>query len=151
MAEFKAGMQRDYVVPLKKAWKRSYTKKANKAVVALKRFAVKHTRFKAEDVSLSNEVNEALWRTGKFHVPRKLAITLKESEGKIRVYLKGGKTLAKEAKARLAKEKELKEKLKAAKEEKPVEEKAREEEKKRKLEEKRAQEKAAEALERKRG
>ena len=147
---FKPGERRDYVISLKPAILRSYTKKADKAVLEIKRFVLKHSR--NPNILITNEVNQFLWQRGKFKIPKKIAVTLKEVDGSIKVYLKGSKTLIEEEKARAKKKKEKKEEGKEKKKEKKTEaELAAEEEKKRKLEEKREKEKAAQAVEFKRG
>jgi large subunit ribosomal protein L31e len=149
MAEKIAVKQRDYVIPLKKALKSSYSKKANKAVVAVKNFVLKHAR--NPNVIITNEVNQFIWQNGKFNVPSKVPVTLVEEEGLVRVYLQGSKLIAAEKKAREKEKTELKKAEAKEKKEEKKEDKAKDEEQKKKLEEKRAKEKAAQALEMKRG
>ena len=149
MAKFGAGTQRDYVIPLKEAVNRSYPRKADKAILTVKRFVLKHTR--NPNVVLTQELNHFLWRTGKFKIPKKVNVTLKESEGRVFVYLKGSKQINLDVKK--AKEKKEAEKKAAAGLVEKAKAKAQEveEEEKKKLAEKKAKEKASEAAAMKRG
>ncbi|MFH1752259.1 MAG: hypothetical protein ABH821_04960 [archaeon] len=138
--------QNDFVIGLGKVFSKPRKYRTNKAVNAVKAFFGKHKRKQPEDVLLSNEVNEFLWRKGIEKPPRKINVTIKEEGSKLRVFLKDGKELkqllAKEAKKKKEKEKkpEKKEDEKAGKKELSPEEKIKEE----KLKEKREKEKQAE-------
>lgn len=145
MANFKPGTQRDYVVPLKEAINRSYTKKANKAVLAVKRFVLKHTR--NPNIVLTEEVNHFLWQKSKFKVPKKIELTLKENGGRVLVYLKGSKRIEEDLKKAEAKKEEKKGMVEEAK----AKAKELEEEQKKKLAEKKAKEKASQSASMKKG
>lgn len=145
MANFKAGTQRDYVVSLKEATNRSFTKKADKAVLTLKRFILKHTR--NPNIVLTEEVNHFLWQNSKFKVPKKIEVTLKENGGRVLVYLKGSKRIEEDAKKAAAKKEEKKDLAEKAK----AKAKELEEEQKKKLAEKKAKEKASETAAMKKG
>ena len=152
MAEKEAFTQRDYTVPLSRVATKSYTKKANKVMAELKRFVVKHTR--NTNIAVMPDVNQFIWKQGKFSTPNKVPVTLVADEGRIKVYLQGSKAIEADKKAQKDKLAELKkqaEEKKKAEAEKGKELAAQAEEQKKKLEEKREKEKAAQALEMKRG
>ena len=145
MAKFEAGTQRDYVISLKEATNRSYTKKADKAVLTLKRFILKHTR--NPNIVVTQEVNHFLWQNSKFKVPKKIEVTLKENGGRVLVYLKGSKRIEEDVKKAEAKKEEKKGMVEQAKA-KAME---MEEDQKKKLAEKKAKEKASESAAMKKG
>ena len=145
MAKFEAGSQRDYVISLKEATNRSYTKKADKAVLTLKRFILKHTR--NPNIVVTQEVNHFLWQNSKFKVPKKIEVTLKENGGRVLVYLKGSKRIEEDVKKAEAKKEEKKGMFEQAKA-KAME---MEEDQKKKLAEKKAKEKASESAAMKKG
>jgi ribosomal protein L31E len=145
MAKFEAGTQRDYVISLKEATNRSFSKKANKAVLTVKRFIIKHTR--NPNIVLTEEVNHFLWQNGKFKVPKKIDVTLKENGGRVLVYLKGSKRIQEDLKKAEAKKEEKKSMVEQAKEKA----KGLEEEQKKKLADKKAKEKASETAAMKKG
>ena len=153
MAEKQALTQRDYVVPLSQAARKSYTKKANKVMAELKRFVEKHTR--NPNVVVTPEVNHFVWKQGKFNTPGKVPVTLVQEEGRVKVYLQGSTAIEADRKITQTKQADLKKqaekKKKEEKTEKGKQEKAAAEEQKKKLEEKREKEKAAQALGMKRG
>lgn len=131
--------EQDYVIPFDKAMEGPRTKRANKAVRFVKNFVSKHWR--NQNVVLTNEVNEAVWERGKFKLPRKIAVTTKEMDGKIRVYLKGSSLIKEEEKAKAEMEKKKKETEKAKEKEK--QEKEKNEELQKKKEEMKEKEKTA--------
>jgi len=57
----------------------------------LKRFIFKHLRIKAENVLISNKVNEYIWQNGREHIPRKIEIKVIVAKGKANIFLKGEK------------------------------------------------------------
>jgi ribosomal protein L31E len=134
--------EREFTIGLQEAYDYARPKRAKKALFLLRKFAFKHFRAKAKDVLISNAVNETVWKQGREHVPRKIAVRIVFVGGKANIFLKGEKVaLPKEEKA---------EKPKAA-EKKTEEEKAAEEEKEKKQDEKKMAEKAAEKAAIKRG
>jgi len=134
-------VEREFVVGLRQVYKYPRQQRSVKALSVMKRFAFKHFRAESKNVLISNGVNEFLWKNGRQHVPRKIAIKIVFSAGKAHIFLKGEKISLPE---------EKKEKKKG---EKPVskEEKAAEEEKEKKIEEKKIAEKAAEMAALKKG
>jgi len=138
---------RDYIVPLEKAKLANYEKKANKAILCLKRFLKKHLRCNDNEIKIMNEVNEFIWKRGKFHIPNKIPITIRNENNVAVVYLQGSKLLKEKPKIKKKEKKEKKEKVK----EKEKKEKEEEEKEKKKLEEKRIKEEAEKALTFKKG
>ena len=149
------GNEAEYVIPLSWLFTQPKPKRNNKAIKLIKAFVEKHTRKK--DTVITMEVNEFLWKQSR-HCPRRVPVVLKAEGEKIYVYLKGGKQLEADKKARKIseerrkkdeKEKTEKEKAKTAEEKKEEKTAAREQQKK--AEEKKGMEKAARATEWKRG
>ena len=109
-------IERTYNVPLRKEFmKVPRWRKTQKAVKALREFLSKH--MKSENIKLSKEVNEQLWKHGIRNPPHHIKVNVsKDSEGLVKAELYGVKKEEKKAP-----KKEVKETPK--KEEKPVEEK----------------------------
>jgi large subunit ribosomal protein L31e len=82
-----------YVVPLKRAYEKPRTRRSNVAVKEIFDFLYKHTRRKKEDIVITNEVNEFVWKRGIQKPPRKISISLKENSGKLYVFLKDSKQI----------------------------------------------------------
>jgi len=135
-------LERHFIVGLQDLLKCPRPKRANKAVYLLKRFAYKHFRIKAEDVLISNKVNEFLWKNGREKVPRKVSIKVVVVDNKANIFLRGEKVKAKKEEKKREEKKE--EKLTG-------EEKAAVAEKQKKKEEKKMGERAAEKAALKRG
>jgi len=104
-------------------------KKARRAIALIFAFFKKHYRKQKDQVILSKEVNETIWKNSN-RIPSKISIQAIEKEGKILVYLKNSKELAelekkekeKHAKAekQSAEKKEPKEKEEAQKQAQPT-------------------------------
>lgn len=153
------GEKANYVIPLRAVFNSPKTKRAERTINAIKRFVKKHTRANEKNIKVSKEVNEFVWKQGKFSAPRKIDAILKKEAENIFVYLKNGKELAEKEKTTEKKEtKEKKKKETGTKKEQAVEKKheekegtkeekkeiketEEEKEKKKKLEEKRIKEK----------
>ena len=132
--------KREFIVGLRHLYDYPKPHRAKKGISLLKKFAFKHFRISADNVLISNAVNEFLWHRGRENVPRKILITIIVSKGKANIFLKGEKiSMPKEEKKEKHEEK------------KTVEEKAMEEEKEKKQEEKKLAEKSAEKTAIKRG
>ncbi len=138
-------LEREFTVGLQALLGCPRPKRANKAIYLLKRFAYKHFRAKAEDVLISNKVNEFLWQRGREKVPKKISIRAVVVDNKVNIFLKGEKVKAKK--------KEKTEKKKDEKKEKKLteEEKAAAAEKEKKKDEKKLAERSAEKAALKRG
>ena len=125
-------VKREFIVGLQPVYKFPKPKRARKALTFLKRFVFKHFRVSAENVLISNKVNEFIWKNGREHIPRKIEIKVVIADGKANIFLKSEKV----KKAKEEKKEEKPEKLTA-------EEKAAVEEKEKKKEDKKLAEKAA--------
>ncbi|MEM0023678.1 MAG: 50S ribosomal protein L31e [Thermofilaceae archaeon] len=70
-----------YVVPLRDAFRAPLSKRAKVAIRVLREFIMRHTKSKI--VSISPEVNEAIWSRGIKRPPRrvKVAVEVREEEG----------------------------------------------------------------------
>ncbi len=75
-----------YTIPLRHVWVVTPRgKRAPRAVRDVRNFVSRH--MKAEEVSMSNEVNSALWARGINKPPRKITVrAVKDKEGKVIVY-----------------------------------------------------------------
>ena len=71
--------ERTYNVPLRKEFlKVARWKRTKKAVKAFKEFIQKHT--KSEDVLVSKEVNEYIWKNGIKNPPHHVKVTVKKDD-----------------------------------------------------------------------
>ncbi len=132
---------KEFVVSLSKVFKNPKPKRAYRAINFIKKFIFKHFRIKADDVSISNALNEAIWAKGREHIPRKIEIKVVKEDNKAKVYLKGEKIA--QPKKKKKEEAKAEEKTEETKEEKAEIEK--------KKEDKKTKEKAAELTQIKRG
>lgn len=75
-----------YTVPLRHVWVVTPRgKRAPRAVRDVREFVARH--MKAEEVAMSNEVNEAIWARSINKPPRKITVrAVKDKEGKVIVY-----------------------------------------------------------------
>lgn len=131
-------IEREFVVPLAKAYEKSRTKRASKAINILRAFMKKHFRVSEKKVLVSNAVNELIWKKGIQHVPRKIKVKAVFDEENLRVLLPSEKLPEKKAK-------------KEEKKEKTKEQVEQEKEAEKKKEEKKEVEKEAEKMAIKRG
>jgi len=78
--------ERIYTIPLRHTWVvTARGKRAPRAVRDVRDFVARH--MKAEDVAVSNEVNNALWKRGINKPPRKMKVrAVKDKEGKVIIY-----------------------------------------------------------------
>lgn len=103
-------LDRQYVIPLRKALRAPRTKRAPKAVKLVREFLLRH--MKGDDVKLGASVNEALWKDGiKNVLPRIKVHAVRDDKNVIRCELPGVgiRTAEEEKKVREAREKEKKE------------------------------------------
>jgi large subunit ribosomal protein L31e len=83
--------ERIYTVPLSRAWIMPVTKRAPRAIRILREFIRRHMKVENEDIIISNEVNEKIWRRGIEKPPRKVRIkAAKDKDGLVTVYLAEG-------------------------------------------------------------
>jgi len=99
----KKPIQKEYTVGLQPVYNFPKPSRTRKALTHLKRFIFKHLRIKAENVLISNKVNEYIWQNGREHIPRKIEIKVIVAKGKANIFLKGEK-------AKVPKEEKKKEK-----------------------------------------
>lgn len=78
--------ERTYTIPLRHAWAVTPRgKRSPRAARDVRQFIAHH--MKAEEVSLSNEVNSVIWARGINKPPRKVKVrAVKDKEGKVVVY-----------------------------------------------------------------
>jgi len=75
-------------VPLSDVLKAPRTKRAPRAIEAIKEFVVRHAKAKREDVWIDPEVNRALWVRGIEKPPRHIQLrTIKFEDGRVEVSL----------------------------------------------------------------
>lgn len=83
--EVEVAEERVYVINLRKVLITPRKKRAPRAVRLLKQFIKRH--MKAEEVSISNEVNEEIWARGIEKPPRKLKVrAVKDKDGKVTLF-----------------------------------------------------------------
>jgi len=77
--------ERVYTIPFRRVWATPRGKRTPRASRMLRDFVRRH--MKAEDIQISNEVNEELWGRGIKKPPRQIKVRLvKDKEGKVYVY-----------------------------------------------------------------
>jgi large subunit ribosomal protein L31e len=75
-------------VPLRAALKAARTKRAPRAVEAVREFVVRHMKAKRDDVWIDPEVNKALWTRGIEKPPKRIQLrTIKFEDGRVEVSL----------------------------------------------------------------
>ncbi|NQV90849.1 60S ribosomal protein L31 [Candidatus Woesearchaeota archaeon] len=114
-------IERVYNVPLRKEFRKvARWKKTKKAVTALRQFLAKH--MKSEDVKLSKELNEHVWKHGIRNPPHHVKVTVtKDEKGVVNADLFAEeKVSSKKTVPKVEKKAEVKEEAKP--EAKPVEE-----------------------------
>ena len=118
-------LERIYTVPLKEAWNAQRYRRSERAMMALKAFAVRH--MKATTVTVDTSVNEAIWARGIKSPPHKIRVKMtKDDEGAVTVTMAevDAKAEAKEARAEAKEKTKEKSKKPKAKAEKKAEAKA---------------------------
>jgi len=81
-------LERIYTVPLRDAYEASRKRRAKKAINILRKFAQRH--MKAEDVRISEGVNQLIWSRGAEKPPKKITVLMrKDKDGIVRVMLPG--------------------------------------------------------------
>jgi len=79
-------LERIYTVPLWKFIYKPYYKRAPKAIRILRQFITRH--MKPEMLIIDPKVNEAIWKRGIAHPPRRIKVRVtKDNEGTVKVYL----------------------------------------------------------------
>lgn len=70
--------ERVYIVPLREVKKTPRRKRAAKAIRYIRRFLKKHT--KNENIVISNELNEEIWKDGIENIPNKVKVKVSIQE-----------------------------------------------------------------------
>ena len=79
-------LERVYTIPLRKTKDLVRSRRAQLAVRDVKRFLTRH--MKSDDIWLDNEVNELIWRRGKFTIPSRVRVrATRFSDGVVEVTL----------------------------------------------------------------
>ena len=74
-------LEREYTIPLRDAWKAPKKKRAEKAIRIIKNFAKRH--MKAEEIKISEKVNEIIWSKGIEKPPRRIKVIMKKDKDNI--------------------------------------------------------------------
>lgn len=88
MVENKQKIERNYVIPLRRATVKiqSYLR-AKKAISVIRKFMARH--MKSEDIKIGQELNELIWGRGGKKVPGKVNVTALKEDGVVYVNLVG--------------------------------------------------------------
>ncbi len=120
-------MERIYTIPLRREYlKVPRWKRAKKAMKAIREFTVRHMKVEADNVKISNAVNEVIWEGGGKRVPPKITVKMIKEEEIVHVLLPDEELKKKEEKKKEKKEAPKEEKKPEVKEEKKNEEKVEE-------------------------
>ncbi|MBN2122403.1 50S ribosomal protein L31e [Candidatus Micrarchaeota archaeon] len=95
-----AELERIYTIPLRGAYEGVRTKRSRKAVKIVRAFISRHMKAGLEAVSISEEVNKAIWKRGIQKPPRKIKVRAVKGADVVNVLLVDEK--AGDAKARKA-------------------------------------------------
>ncbi|MEM2083284.1 MAG: 50S ribosomal protein L31e [Nitrososphaerota archaeon] len=74
-------LEREYTIPLRDVWEAPKKKRAEKAIRIIKNFAKRH--MKAEEVKISEKVNELIWSKGIEKPPRRIKVIMKKDKDNI--------------------------------------------------------------------
>jgi large subunit ribosomal protein L31e len=86
MSESEIEVDREYIVPLTRAWITPRHQRSARAVRVLREFAVRH--MKSSDVKIDTEISEAIWSRGITKPPRKIKVRMtKDEDGLVRISL----------------------------------------------------------------
>jgi len=65
---------RVYTVPLKKAWRRKKSRRAEAAMRFLRQFIARHMKTEPEKVKIDRKVNEKVWERSMNNPPRRIRV-----------------------------------------------------------------------------
>ncbi len=86
MSEEEIEVDREYIVPLTRAWITPRHQRSARAVRVLREFAAHH--MKSSDVKIDTELSEAIWSRGMTKPPRRIKVRMtKDEDGLVRVSL----------------------------------------------------------------
>lgn len=101
-------MAHEHIIHLNNVVRIPNTRKANRAIFAIKQYTNKHTHAGMKNIHISNDVNELVWARGKNHKINKLKVVFRKKDDQTYVFTPEGKDLkafekpAKEAPAKKA-------------------------------------------------
>ena len=74
-------MERIYTIPLRKAFKKPVTKRANYAMSLIRAYLSRHMKIDEENIKIGSKLNDAVWARSMKHPPRKVKIkAVKEND-----------------------------------------------------------------------
>lgn len=81
----KKGLERVYIIPLRKAFDYTRTKRARRAIDLIRAFAQRH--MKCQAVKFDTKVNELVWAHGIQKIPRKVKVRLEKVDELTTIFL----------------------------------------------------------------
>jgi len=114
MSESEIEVDREYTVPLTRAWITPRHQRSARAVRVLREFAVHH--MKSEEVKIDPEISEAIWKRGITKPPRKIKVRMtKDEDGLVRVSMPKTEAAAEEESEETSSESDSEEKAEGKK------------------------------------
>jgi ribosomal protein L31E len=86
-------MSNEHIIRLNNVVRTPNTRKANRAIFAIKQYVNKHTHAGMDNIRISNDVNEIVWARGMNHKVNKLSVIWKKKEDQVYVFTPQGKDL----------------------------------------------------------
>lgn len=81
-----SALERIYIIPLRDAYEASRRRRAKRAINIIREFARRH--MKAEEVKISEGVNQMIWDRGAEKPPRRIKVVMrKDKDGVVNVML----------------------------------------------------------------
>ncbi len=86
MSDSDIELERDYIVPLSRAWIAPRHRRTVRAINVLREFAERH--MKSSEIKIDSELNEQLWNRGITRPPRRIAVRMtKDEDGLVTISL----------------------------------------------------------------
>ena len=86
-------MNGEHTIHLNNVVRTPRTRKANRALFAIRQFVRKHTHVRPEEIRLAAEVNEAVWERGMNHKINRLNVVLRKKDGLVHVFTPNSESL----------------------------------------------------------
>lgn len=86
-------MAHEHIIHLNNVVRIPNTRKANRAIFAIKQYTQKHTHAGMKNIHVSNDVNELVWARGKNHKINKLKVVFRKKDDQTYVFTPDGKDL----------------------------------------------------------
>lgn len=86
-------MVHEHIIHLNNVVRIPNTRKANRAIFAIKQYAQKHTHAGMKNIHVSNDVNEMVWARGKNHKINRIKVVFRKKEDMTYVFTPEGKDL----------------------------------------------------------